>query len=416
MNERRAVVDHEHHLLATTKARRLGEGDVVVASASSTLAEQALKHRGLLCRRARRAGILAVSALCATSLAASALASSADAARPWRTGRSTSASLLERLYHEALSANQTSVVVYGPSAISDGPLYGAFEKAFPKITVTGVPVLGPAMTAKLSAEFASGKHVADIAETGDTDMVAYAKSGWLVPYKPPDLPSLSKLPPVEMGPGGTFFGLYNSVFVLLYNTSAVHPSQVPTTWQQLLAPRWKGRLVMYDPTSVGPMDDVFAHLDAMAGYGGIMAGLHRQDVELNPMSNITGPVTDVATGAKDIAIEVPFSYYPAAKKAGAPVAVALLKAANYAVTTYTGLIKGAPDPLAAKLFEAYELTSAAARLYANEGEVSVILNAPSPVGLPPFRSIALMKPIRSMERQVALDNAAIKKAQAIWGS
>ena len=357
----------------------------------------------------------AASLLGVVGLSCSVVAEAAGAPRPVRHRRATTSSLLARLYRQAVAAGQDSVVVYGPSAISDGPLYAAFEKAFPKIKVTGVPVLGPAMTAKLSAEFASGKHVADIAETGDTDMLTYARSGWLTAYTPADMPARSQLPPVETGPGGTFFALYNAVFVLFYNTSSVPASAVPTTWQQLLAARWKGRLVMYDPTTVGPMADVFAHLDAMPGYASIMAGLHRQGVELNPMSNITGPVTDVATGAKAIAVEVPFSYYAAVKKAGAPVGVALLKAGNYNVTQYTGIVKGAPDPLAAKLFETYELTPAAARLYATEGEVSVIPNAPSPVGLPPYRSIHVMTPILSIPKQVALDNAAIKRAQAIWG-
>lgn len=345
-------------------------------------------------------------------LSSSAVVVAAGAARPVQRKRTSS--VLAHLYREAVAAGQDSVVVYGPSAISDGPLYAAFEKAFPRIKVTGVPVLGPAMTAKLSAEFASGKHVADIAETGDTDMLAYAKSGWLVAYRPPDMPALSKLPPVEVGPRGTFLALYNAVFVLYYNTRSVRSSAVPRTWKQLLSPRWKDKLVMYDPTTIGPMADVFAHLDAMHGYGDVMAGLHRQGVELNPMSNITGPVTDVATGAKAIAVEVPFSYFAAAKKAGAPVRVALLKAGNYNVTQYSGIIKGAPDPLAAKLFETYELTPAAARLYALEGEVSVIPSAPSPVGLPPYRSIRVMKPILSISKQVTLDNAAIKRAQVIW--
>ena len=44
-----------------------------------------------------------------------------------------------------------------------------------------------------------------------------------------------------------------------------------------------------------------------------------------------------------------YTFYLPAKASGAPVTFSLLKADNYDVTSTTGIIKGAPDPLAAEL-------------------------------------------------------------------
>ena len=51
------------------------------------------------------------------------------------------------------------------------------------------------MDAKVAAEFSSGKHIADIAYTGDTDLVAYHTNGWLTKFTPVTVPSPADLAP-----------------------------------------------------------------------------------------------------------------------------------------------------------------------------------------------------------------------------
>lgn len=338
----------------------------------------------------------------------------ATKATPAALGGRASYSALESLYKQAQSAGQHKVVIYGPSAGTDTPLYSQFHRDFPGVTVTGVPAVGPPMTAKVTAEFGSGKHIADLAYTGNTDMLAYAAKGWLTPFKPPTLEKLSGLPPETMGPGNAFMGTSFSVPGIVYNTTMVPASKAPKTWQALLDPAWKGKIAMYDPTVVGEMADVFAHLDASSQYANLMAGLHGQDVQLTPATNITGPVTAVAQGAKAIGIDVPLPFYLGAKKAGAPVGFTLLNAGNYTVTLYMGVLKGAPDPLAAKLYESWLFTPQAAQVIAAEGTYSALPHAPSPGGLPPYRSIDFLKPIPFSQVETA-DNGAIQASKKYWG-
>lgn len=336
------------------------------------------------------------------------------AATPAALGGQANYTALESLYKHAQSAGQHSVVIYGPSAGTDTPLYDQFHHDFPGVTVTGVPVVGPPMTAKLSAEVGSGKHVADIAYTGNTDMLLYGGKGWLSPFKPPTLPPAAQMPPETVGPGDAFVGTSFAVPGIIYNTTLVPASKVPKTWQALLSPTWKGKMAMYDPTAIGEMADVFAHLDASSQYSQMMAGLHSQGVELTPATNITGPLTAVAQGAKSIGIAVPLPFYLGAKKSGAPLGFSLLNAGNYTVTLYMGVVKGASNPLAAQLYESWLFTPQAAKVLAAEGTYSALPNSPSPAGLPPYSSINFFKPIPLSQVETA-DNAAIQAAKKYWG-
>lgn len=340
--------------------------------------------------------------------------STTSAATPAALGGQSSYSALQSLYKRAQAAGQRSVVIYGPSAGTDTPLYDQFHHDFPGIKVSGVPLVGPPMTAKVTAEVGSAKHVADLAYTGNTDMLDYSAKGWLVPFKPATLPPAAQLPPETIGPGNTFMGTSFAVPGIVYNTNLVPASKVPKTWQDLLNPAWKGKMAMYDPTVVGEMADIFAHLDASSQFSQMMAGLHSQDVQLSPATNITGPLTAVAQGAKAIGIAVPVPFYLGAKKAGAPVGFSLLKSGNYTVTLYMGLLKGAPDPLAAQLYESWLFTPQAAKVLAAEGTYSALPGSPSPAGLPPYRSINFLTPIPFSHVETA-DNGAIQASKKYWG-
>lgn len=321
---------------------------------------------------------------------------------------------MEALYHKAVAAKQHSVVIYGPSAGTDATLYKAFEKSFPAITVTGVPVVGPPMTAKLGAEMSSGKHVDDIAYTGSTDMLGYAQQGWLVPFTPATLPPASKLAAQTTGPGRDFYGFSDAVAGTVYNSTAVSAGQVPTQWTGFLSPQWKSKLAMYDPTAIGEMEDIFAHLALVPADTRVMAGLKAQNAQLSPSTNITGPLTAVASGAKSVGIAVPYAFYLQAKAGGAPVGFALLKSDNYTVILYGGQVKGAPDPLASQLYEDWLYTPQAAAAIAAEGAYSTVLGDAGPAGLPPLASIAQL-PVIPLDGIIAADNASIKKAQTYWG-
>jgi iron(III) transport system substrate-binding protein len=342
--------------------------------------------------------------------AASTSAPGATSAAPGDLGPQKAA--LEALYSQAVAAGQTSVVLYGPSTGSDQTEYKAFQADFPKITASGVPVVGPPMDAKLAAEFSSGKHIADIAYTGDTDLVIYQANGWLTKFTPITVSSPADLEPESVGPGDTFYGVATSVSAIVTSSNSSVP--VPQTWADLESPTYKGKIAMYDPTAVGIAADNFAHLDLIPADKGLMAALKANDAQLFPSSNITGPLTAVAQGSKSVAAPMSYAFYLQAKASGAPVTFSLLKADNYEVTLYDAIVKGAPDPLAAQLYEDWMFTPDAQKAIAAEGSFSTVTGAPAPQGLPTLSAIPLQPPI-PIAQVTAADNSAIAAAKQYWG-
>jgi len=323
------------------------------------------------------------------------------------------AAALEALYNKAVAAGQTSVVLYGPTTGTDQAMYTAFKAAFPKITVSGVPVVGPPMDAKLGAEFSSGKHIADIAFTGSTDMLAYASEGCLTPFTPATVPSTSNLAPASVGPGNAFYGVTVGVSGVVTNSSS--QVTVPQQWSDLESSAYKNKIAMLDPTAIGLMADNFAHLALVSSDSGLEAGLKANDAQLFPSTSLTGPITAVAQGAKSVALGMSYSFYLPAKAAGAPVTFSLFKSDNYTTTLYDGIIKGAPDPLAAELYEDWMFTPDAATAIAAEGSYSTVNGAVAPQGLPPLSQVP-QQPVIPLTQVGAADNAAITKAKQYWGA
>jgi iron(III) transport system substrate-binding protein len=364
---------------------------------------------------------IGLTALLATACSSSSSSAPASAASGSAAGTGSSggaaglgpqAAALQALYNKAVAAGQTSVVIYGPSSGTDQQEYTAFKADFPKITVTGVPVVGPPMDAKLSAEVSSGKHIGDIAYTGSTDMLAYGQEGWLTPFTPSTVASSSDLAPASVGPKNEFYGATTSVSGIITNSNSSLP--VPTQWSDLENPAYKDKIAMLDPTAIGAMADIFAHLSLLPSGAKVEAALKSNDAQIFPATSITGPLTAVAQGAKGVGLAMNYSFYLAAKASGAPVTFSLLKADNYDTTLYDGIIKGAPDPLAAELYEDWMFTPDGAKAIAAEGSYSTVNGAVAPQGLPALSSIP-MQPTIPLAQIITADNNAVTAAKQYWG-
>jgi iron(III) transport system substrate-binding protein len=354
----------------------------------------------------------------ATSSAASVAASSAAPASsgsgtttPASGGSAAGSTDLQALYQQAVAAGQTSVVIYGPTSGSDQKEWAAFKQEFPKITVTGVPIVGPPMDAKLSAESTSGKHIGDIAYTGATNMLQYAQKGYFTSFKPA-LASGATLVDESAGPGDAFYGVSVSLAGTVTNSTQV--KSPPKDYTDLEAASYKNKIAMYDPTAIGEQADIFAHLALDPKYSTLMSSLKANDVQLFPASSITGPLTAVAQGAKTTAIGVGYAFYQQAKASGAPVAFSLFDTNNYTVILYQGQLKGAPHPLAAQLYEDWMFTTNAAQTIAAEGSYSTVTGSVAPQGLQPLSSVSLQKDI-PLAQIVDADNAAVTAAKKYWG-
>lgn len=88
-------------------------------------------------------------------------------------------------------------------------------------------------------EARAGRHTMDVAETNGPQLESLHREQILQKV---NSPYLKDLIPQAIRPHGEWVGTRLNVFVQAYNTQLVKKEELPKTWEDLLDPRWKGKL------------------------------------------------------------------------------------------------------------------------------------------------------------------------------
>jgi iron(III) transport system substrate-binding protein len=72
----------------------------------------------------------------------------------------------------------------------------------------------------------------------------------LVPYRPAWAGSVDRR---AIGAGDYYYPVYRTPAVIAYNSRVVSAEQAPQDWDDVLAPRWKGKVIIRDPMASGTM-------------------------------------------------------------------------------------------------------------------------------------------------------------------
>ena len=141
------------------------------------------------------------------------------------------------------------VVIYSAAIVNQAlrPMAEAFMKKYPFIKLTYWRGDTEEIVAKLSAEVRAKNVVADLVEgTGVGELAVEA--GLTVPFS---TPATDALPEMYRDPRGNWVSTRVSYFGIAYNTKLVPADQAPRTYDDLLDPRWKGKLAWRIGTSSG---------------------------------------------------------------------------------------------------------------------------------------------------------------------
>jgi len=159
------------------------------------------------------------------------------------------------------------VTVYGPPGITYQNAIGAFQDAFPKVKLVYVPGAGNNNAQRLVTERRAGKYLADLFIGGSGSIIEVLYDGNMLEPIPP----LLVLPEVKDqslwfnkshiyadAKGQHVFMMQGNVNtnVAAYNAQAVKPDL--KSHLDLLHPRWKGKMVAYDPRARGHIQNVRA--------------------------------------------------------------------------------------------------------------------------------------------------------------
>ena len=99
-----------------------------------------------------------------------------------------------------------------------------------------------------------------------------AAEGLLAPYRPS---WADAVPESSRAPGDLYFGAYRTLPVIVFNQRQIAESAAPRDWDDLLAPRFRGRILVRDPLASGVMRTLFGMVLArsMTETGSLERGL-----------------------------------------------------------------------------------------------------------------------------------------------
>jgi iron(III) transport system substrate-binding protein len=154
---------------------------------------------------------------------------------------------------------ESQLVVYSLSEVGEVFLHSGFQKKFPKIKLVSVTARGVELVSRIMAERRAGKFLADIVNLGNTSPYRLYQAKTLDPITSAFLlPEVSDASKWWQGKHHTIDpeGKYIFVFVgaplylVGYNSNLVNPKEFKSYWD-LLNPKWKGKIVAFDPGAGG---------------------------------------------------------------------------------------------------------------------------------------------------------------------
>lgn len=222
------------------------------------------------------------------------------------------------------------------------PFVKAFNKRFPFLKVNAFRVSGRRQVTKIQTEFRAGKHLVDVVNGRSTVGYALKKGGVLGSYQSPQR---EFIPTAYKDKEGYFSPLYVIPVVLAYNPNLVKPSEVPKRYEDLLDPKWKGKLFL-DTEDFEWFIVLLEHFGREKGLQ-YMNKLAKQDLSLRRGRTLQTQL--LLAGEKSIAVALHAHSVLDFKKKGAPIDWTILDPYYSKVNVIT-LARHAPHPHAAALF------------------------------------------------------------------
>jgi iron(III) transport system substrate-binding protein len=134
----------------------------------------------------------------------------------------------------------------------------AFEERSPDVDVRWLDMGSQEVYDRIRSERANAQ--ADIWYGGPATILARgAREGLMEPYRPS---WAEVLDPSMRGPDDLYHAIYRTPPILVYNPVALSREEAPADWDDLLDPRWKGRIIVRDPLASGTMRTIFGMIVA----------------------------------------------------------------------------------------------------------------------------------------------------------
>ena len=252
-----------------------------------------------------------------------------------------------------------AVVVYGTTILDDMTrLNNLFNQKFPTIKVDYFRSTGRSLYEKILNENRARLYAADIYQISGMQMWMLAQRGLLLRYASPERAAIAD---GDKDKGGYWTALYSNTYAMAYNTREVAAQDIPHSYQDLLAPKWKGKMALAEENYewLGSMIQIMGREKAIQ----LMRELARQDLRVQSKTTVSLQLLCAGEFSIDIANRI--NLVEGVKRRGCPADWAGIEPLTQRPPVAIAVPKTAPHLAAAKLYSDFMLSQEAQQFMSN---------------------------------------------------
>lgn len=242
------------------------------------------------------------------------------------------------------------------------PLVDRFKQKYPFVRVQMLRASSVEVATKVTQEYAAGVFLVDAFELNSDGLILPRDQGVLAPFTSPEAVNFE---PQAIESGHHWVSVRESYTGIGFNTAKIPPALAPRTYQDLLDPRWKGKMAISATT--GTLGNWIGAIVVTHGADFVRA-LGKQEIRAYPLAGRALANLMIA-GEVALSPTIYQSHVAASRAQGAPLA---WNAPGPVPVTDTAaaLAAKAPHPHAAMLFIDFLLSRDAQLLYRDLGYLS----------------------------------------------
>lgn len=232
------------------------------------------------------------------------------------------------------------------------------------ISVNRLDLLAAELGERVRSEQVSGRRLGDLEMQSDATIEQQTAEGFLQAHGA--VPNTKNLR-APFAANDYMVPAFVQAYGLLINTQMIKPKDEPKSWADLLAPKWKGKIISGDFRTVGTGNVVFSVLDSSFG-----TAYHEKLVAQKVVFSreLRNNERRVARGEYPIQMSQLYAWGTELK--GLPVKlIAPSEGSPYTAISFA-MLNGAPHPNAARVFMNYFLDVASQLRYGNAGMIPVV--------------------------------------------
>lgn len=278
--------------------------------------------------------------------------------------RAADAKLIEAARREGQVVWYTTLIV--DQAVR--PLAQAWAAAYPDVKLRFSRASSTDQALKITNEARAGKIQADVFD-GSSTIFSLMEAGLVDSYKPA---SAVDYPADFRDASGAWTALNAYFMVPAYNTQNLPAADVPKKWEDLLNPKFRGKMAWAtDESADGPAGFVGMILTTMGQEKGMdyLHKLAQQKIAQVP-ANQRVTLDQVIAGEYQLGIMMYNHHVGISQSKGAPVEWIRMDPA-LATINYLGVVKGAPHPNAARLLVEFLLSEGGQNVLRAAGYIPV---------------------------------------------